>query len=355
MNKQTDRQVSCVMQGDNIHLFIDGECYVVNAKTHLNYDAIVKALGNNDHDTLAKLVDMKKAFETYASADGSMKVEVRNDAIYVNDKILHDALGNRLFEMARQRLPVQPMIEFLAKKAKNRSKRAIGELFGMLEHNILPITPRGTFQAYKAVKRHAGTPFVDPLGRRVKFNDLVDIYTGKYRNNVGDEVSMDRDDVCDDKSRTCAKGLHFTSLGYITKGTGMGRFTGKSIVIIEIDPADVVSIPVDYSNQKGRCCQYKVVHLHTEGDEFPEEAFDSPISNIGFEVPDGPRWRVVSTNKDNEGDLVKAFKKRSKAREYGKEFSDTKIVDSWAVAKLTAVNEAADAEDAKKQKGPSKS
>jgi hypothetical protein len=39
----------------------------------------------------------------------------------------------------------------------------------------------------------------------------------------------------------------------------MKSYSGDKIVILEIDPADVVSIPTDYNNAKGRCCRYKVV------------------------------------------------------------------------------------------------
>ena len=30
-------------------------------------------------------------------------------------------------------------------------------------------------------------------------------------------------------------------------------------MLIKVNPRDVVSIPVDYNNSKGRCCKYEVV------------------------------------------------------------------------------------------------
>ena len=38
-------------------------------------------------------------------------------------------------------------------------------------------------------------------------------------------------------------------------------------MIVKIDPADVVSIPVDYNNSKGRCCKYEVIAEHFNGTE----------------------------------------------------------------------------------------
>ena len=30
-------------------------------------------------------------------------------------------------------------------------------------------------------------------------------------------------------------------------------------MLLKINPADVVSIPIDYNNSKGRCCRYEVI------------------------------------------------------------------------------------------------
>lgn len=335
------QDVSFVMQADNIHLFLNGEVHVINKNTHIRYDDIVVALDKQDWDTVFELCDMKRAFLTYASNDGQIEVEIRSNTVVVNGEELHDALGRRLFEMAQSNLPVQYMMEFLSRLRQNPSERANSELYGMLEHNTLPITPRGTFYAYKKVKRHTGKPFEDALGRTVRFNDFVDCYTGKLRNNPGDVVTMDRKEVDPDQNRTCSVGLHFSSLDYAANFSRNG-----ALMIVEIDPADVVSIPTDYDNQKGRTCEYKVVSIHAEGDEYPAEAFTEPVSNVGYVEPDGERWKVLSTNEANAGTQVAEFAERSDAEEYVERFEDLEIVDSYAIAALTAANVQFEAERA---------
>ena len=47
-------------------------------------------------------------------------------------------------------------------------------------------------------------------------------------------------------------------------------------MIVKINPKHVVSIPVDYNNQKGRCEQYEVVAKH--GKDANVEAFNSVVS-----------------------------------------------------------------------------
>jgi len=284
-----------------------------------------------NYERAVQLADIKDAFQQYASKDGTVKITVKNNSIVCNGEELHNALGTRLFELAKANMPLQFFVEFIARKNKNPSNRANEELFGMLDKNSLPITPKGMFHAYKAVKRHDGAPFIDYKGRTVTYNDYVDIYTGKMRCNVGDVNDMPRNEVCDDKHKTCAPGLHFTSLGY---AKDFSRSSRGAIILVELDPADVVSIPVDYNHQKGRACAYKVVQLHTDCPELAVEAFKGPVSNVGYSSPDGDQYEVVSTNVANAGTVIRTFKKRKAAEEYCKTFSDVKIVDVYALAKL---------------------
>ena len=118
----------------------------------------------------------------------------------------------------------------------NPSHRSVQELYGFLEKGELPITPDGHFLAYKKVR-----------------GDYTDCHTGKMDNSVGKVLEMERNAVDDDKDRTCSSGLHFCSKSYLA------NFGGERTVIVKINPRDVVSIPSDYNNAKGRTCRYEVI------------------------------------------------------------------------------------------------
>jgi hypothetical protein len=66
---------------------------------------------------------------------------------------------------------------------------------------------------------------------------------------------MPRNKVDDNKDVGCSKGLHAGTLEY---ASGYACDNDK-LVLVEIDPADVVSIPTDCEFQKLRTCKYKVV------------------------------------------------------------------------------------------------
>jgi hypothetical protein len=72
---------------------------------------------------------------------------------------------------------------------------------------------------------------------------------------------MPRNQVDEDKDRTCSKGLHFCSIKYLPH---FSDHNGGHTMMVKINPADVVAIPADYNNTKGRCSRYEVVNEYTE-------------------------------------------------------------------------------------------
>jgi hypothetical protein len=145
------------------------------------------------------------------------------------------------------------MVNFMHNLMKNPSKRSVDELYGFLEKNNLPLTPDGHFLAYKKVRR-----------------DFKDIHSGTMDNSPGTIVEMERNQVDDNKDQTCSTGLHFCGLSYLDHFGG----SDSRVVIVKIDPADVVSIPSDYNGAKGRACRYEVIG---EMGVKAEDAFTAPV------------------------------------------------------------------------------
>jgi hypothetical protein len=173
-----------------------------------------------------------------------------------------------MITMLQEGFPVEPMIAFMENLMQNPSKRAVTELYGFLEKNNLPITPDGHFLAYKKVR-----------------DNFFDVHTGAMDNSVGQVVEMERNKVDDDKNNTCSTGLHFCGLSYLS------HFGGERTVIVKINPADVVSIPTDYNDAKGRACRYEVIgELGVD----PDEAFDAPVMENANSAPS--QWDVSGNN-----------------------------------------------------------
>jgi hypothetical protein len=263
-----------IVQGSNITVVIGNKPHTIN-KSHITYKRVLDAIKAGDWDTVRDVIEPKKVVIDF----GKGNVSVHGDKVFWKDRELHNALTNRMVSMIQDGFSVEPLIAFMDNLMENPSKRAVNELYGFLEKNSLPITPDGCFLAYK----------------KVKF-DYKDCHSGTMDNSVGKVVEMERNDVDDDQNRTCSTGLHFCSREYLN------HFGGERVVIVKINPRDVVSIPTDYNDSKGRACRYEVI------DEIDKDKADEAFAKAVQET--ATREASVLTEEDLKSlaALVKTLK-----------------------------------------------
>ena len=240
-----------LLQGKNIILVVGGKSHTISKDTHMNYGKIVDALKAKDWDALVELVEPAKAIVNF----GKGYVKIENGVVYWKGAVFNNALANRMIEMYQDGFPIDPMVRFMENLMTNPSKRSVDQVYGFLEKNNLPITEDGHFLAYKKV------------GRNYK-----DIHSGTIDISIGLVIEMDRNLVDDNPDSYCSSGLHFCSISYLG---GFGNTTDP-VMILKINPADVVSVPNDYNGAKGRCCKYEVI-AEVNGD--PANAFSSIVDN----------------------------------------------------------------------------
>jgi hypothetical protein len=234
-----------------VTVMIDG-CTRTIANDHTNYSKIREALKQRDYPTVERLIDVVGSVHNFAKGS----ISIRDGQVFYGDLEVRGSVVDRILQMVREDFDAQPMLKFLENLMQNPSKRAVDELYGFLEATRLPITDDGCFLAYKKVN-----------------NEYRDFYTGKMDNSVGQVLEMPRNQVDDNRDRTCSQGLHFCSLSYLPHyHGGQGR-----VVIVKINPADVVSIPSDYNNAKGRAWRYEVVGEYTAPERETQDYFTAPV------------------------------------------------------------------------------
>jgi hypothetical protein len=82
---------------------------------------------------------------------------------------------------------------------------------------------------------------------------FTDIHSQTFTIKLGEVVNMPRHQCDPDPERTCSSGLHIGAPGYV-KGFGGGY--ERRIIACLVNPAHVVAVPVDYSYEKMRVCEY---------------------------------------------------------------------------------------------------
>ena len=214
---------------------VDGKQHTILASNPM-FASAVSAYQTKDFDALMLALDPSRKFlNLYAKYE---QIEVKDGSVFVDGDTIQSVVADRIINFLADGVDCLPIFKFITRLQLNPSKRAVDELYTFLEHKHLPLTETGTFLAYKAVR-----------------NDYTDKHTGKFFNGVGEVLSMPRNKVDDDKNVGCSYGFHAGTLRYASEfASGSDK-----MVLVEIDPADVVSIPTDCEFQKLRTCRYKVV------------------------------------------------------------------------------------------------
>lgn len=226
----------------SVTLYLSGECMTV-AQDHQNYSKIVEALKAANFSVIENLINVGKAVTTYSGG----AVKIVNGEVFYGNFAVHNTLTQRIISMMKEGYKFDHMLKFLENLMQNPSFRAVNETYTFLENHGLPITDDGCFLAYKAVR-----------------NNYTDIRTGTFDNHVGITVKMARNQVNENYHEDCSYGLHVGALCYVID---FGHFRkgetvpvdGNKLLIVKVNPKDVVSVPAYAGHTKMRVCEYVVV------------------------------------------------------------------------------------------------
>lgn len=223
-----------IITNHGVTVYLDGKQETID-ETHPNFEDVIDAIRDEDVDEIRELINISKSIERWSQGI----VTVIDGEVFYAGTVVHGVISERILDLMSIGFEPKGLAAFLANVKMNPSFTAVEELYLFLEHNDIVLTEDGHFLAYKRVR-----------------SNLTDLHSGTFDNSVGRIVEMPRNQVNDDRNRTCAAGLHFCASHYLPSFGGYG---GNKIVVVKVNPADVVSIPNDYNNAKGRTWKYKVV------------------------------------------------------------------------------------------------
>lgn len=271
-------------KGKSLALFYaDGDSETI-PETHVSFQPIIDLLmsGKATDEEVRDLTDVLVTVARKMSAL-SERVSIDGTDVYFDG----DPLAGELTEVikslfAEGNTNFRPLVNFLEKAKQNPSQKSVDDLYRWIKKGDLVIDPDGDIIAYKGVGKdkngvsqsiHKGNAFVDG----VEFH-------GHIPNAPGTVVSMARSVVVDDPHIGCSVGLHAGTYDYAMQYLGWQNET--RLILVKINPRDVVSVPVDEQDRKMRVARYTVLteieaRLKTayfqptlEEDETDEDYFD---------------------------------------------------------------------------------
>lgn len=294
----TSQGVTIVSAGRSVTLPSDDEFY----------PAVIEAIKNEDEQALNEALTSKAEKIANAGRYVGNAIEVQGGTVLFRGKELHGSIVPRILQMLGEGFDLNPLVAFLDKLANNPSYRAVKGLYAFLEHGKMPITKDGDFLAYKAIR-----------------SDWRDIHSGTFDNSLGAVVEMPRNRVNEDPNQTCSAGLHVCSYDYLPH---FAHADGR-VVVVKVNPADVVAIPSDYNNTKMRVARYEVIEEVTDwykknenvlaqksvwSRDIDDEALDEDDSDEQDEqtefVPEywnGKQWIAESGSYDSEEGALDAY------------------------------------------------
>jgi hypothetical protein len=275
-----------ILTDNSLTLVLDNAPYTIQ-RSHENWQKIIDGIVNGaTAEELLALIDVAQSVADWSIGN----VEVKSGHVFYKGEAVHGTIVDKILGFVRDNIPPTPLLKFLDNLMDNPSRRSVNELYSFLEHGNMPITPDGHFLGYKSVR-----------------HDFKDHHTGKFDNSVGQVLEMPRNSVCDDANHGCSYGFHVGSLGYATDFGGSDR----KVVIVKVNPADVVSVPHDCNFQKMRTSRYEVVGTFDaplpdsyydgydeDEDEFEYSSYDGETYGV---KPNGDRY---FNNRDSSGRFV---------------------------------------------------
>ena len=219
------------------------------------------------------------------------------------------ALANKIRSIVAEGLPVSLFAKFWENLQQNPSANSVRELYDFLAYKELPITEDGYFIAYKGVNRNGWSCHGNTKTKVLQGE--VDSQ-GRIKNDRGDIIEVLRRDVDDERSHHCSYGLHVGSLDY-AKSFANGR-----VLIVKINPADVVSVPTDCACQKCRVAKYQIL-----------DAYDTEIKNAVCDEDGNPILSEDDEEANEILDRIKSYldhKRETSDIEYVSVQSDSELI-----------------------------
>ena len=274
-----------VITPTGITVAVDGKVYSVNKKNSGLFDRVQELLKAKDYAAIPEAIDRLANISKRLEAQPSANITIRNRRVYMTvDGVERRLLGyeiDKLIQLSDEGFDIQPISNFATRVRQNPSEAVQSRLYEFMEYGALPLVKDGDFIAYKVV---AG--------------DYKDKYSRTFDNSVGQYVSMPREQVNDDDTVTCSRGLHVCSKEYIKHFLYGQR---DRLMVVRVKPENVVSIPVDYNNTKMRVSAYTVIGEITAADdpEFFGKAVYTP--KLPEEPEDAGAVTSVAVQRDSLG------------------------------------------------------
>lgn len=198
----------------------------------------------------------------------SKSLSIRNGRIYFGEERLEDTLATHMLSLLDEKNAPKDekmwrsYVKFLDNLHQNVNAEIRSQLFRWMDYENkaghgFGITDDGCIVGYKG----CGGTILEPMSKFEGYAIVDGVeFNGKIPNKVGSVVQMPRAAVTHDPKIGCSQGLHVGTRNYATSWAPI-------LLLVKVNPRDVVSVPFECDSQKMRVCEYTVLKVTDASDE----------------------------------------------------------------------------------------
>lgn len=276
----------------------DGPASILIAGSDPTYEAVRRYVVDEHGDDFEVVRDLMDTYrmgvkaataEAVTVVDGDAEAGEAEPYRIVHGDPVEEVVLAAAIRLTNSSADLAPLGAFLRRLERNPSTASRSQLFGWLKAGGFTLTTDGLIVGYKSVRSdglsaHSGREPVTVVHQ----DGSVETVTGRVPYPVGATVWMARGLVDDDRDSVCSSvGLHVGTFGYAE------RFSEQLLVVL-VDPADVVSVPRDSGAEKMRVCRLFVAARH-DGDQISEPVIDHIRTVPDFDAADDYAGRVENS------------------------------------------------------------
>lgn len=231
--------------------YVDGEMYSITDERP-QFEAILNKLRQGDESVV---VDFDAAnFANKAFHKVTDRVNIKNGVIYLDDEPVDNTMAQVIMDyLAEGNENALPLVRFMERLSENPSHRSREQFWRFVDRNGIYIDDDGYAILYKGVYETGEAGLYQSGSRGRAFVNGAE-QNGRIQTRVGDVVTMPRREISDDPTVACHAGLHCGDRSY-------AESFAPVLITVRVDPAHVVSVPVDSADRKVRVERYEIMDV----------------------------------------------------------------------------------------------
>ncbi len=232
--------IKYTLTNDSLTVVVDGKVYNM-VSGHPSFVTARDAILAGNERILKHALNVGQMAQFYTHG----KVKIANGKLTFAGVELHDALANKVLQFMGRGEDYKGLVAFLDDLYKNPVQSSREQFFTFVEKHDITITDRGSVLLYKSIRR----------------DNLKDWHSNSFVNKVGSTLRTEEAFVTQDPSVACASGFHCSNLNY---AKNFNNGDNQLIVVVEVWPRHIRSVPTDSDCEKVRVLEYTVVGEYRE-------------------------------------------------------------------------------------------